>query len=91
MIAWIKEIVNFKSAKEFNFEEHIPSLGFEYFSCSQTTRIYSHDSNKVLLVVNFKDSNVAIVDDKKIFSKLNFIPNNSLLSDMFISITLKNI
>ena len=78
--------------KDFNFEEHlVEAHNFTLNQSSDTVNIYTHNSYNFMLIVNFNESIVSVILKKSLVSRLNFIPNSEMFSDIYINLTIQKL
>ena len=98
MKEWIKIVIKklfekngLKSGKDFDFEKHLTTHNFVLNTFSNSARVYVHIQCKFLLIINLKSSTLSIVSKKTLVSKLNFIPNSEIFSDIYLNLTIKKL
>jgi hypothetical protein len=98
MREWIKNRIKktfekngVKRGKDFDFEKHLTTHNFVLNTFNNSSRVYVHIQCKFLLIINLKSSTLSIVSKKTLVSKLNFIPNSQIFSDIYLNLTIKKL
>ena len=98
MKEWIKIVIKklfekngLKRGKDFDFEKHLTTHNFVLNTFDNSSRVYVHIQCKFLLIINLKSSTLSIVSKKTLVSKLNFIPNSEIFSDIYLNLTIQKL
>lgn len=75
-----------------DFDEEMSSLGFSFVREKDNYRIFRYVAIPTLIVFwNTKINDVSVYYEKKLLSKINFVPNNRLFIEIFIKKTIENL
>lgn len=76
-----------KRSKSFDLDSHLEEIGFYKDFENSFLSIYNRDC--YYIYVNKKESTFSILSLEKPLSKLNFIPDSSMVLAMIVKLTLK--
>lgn len=79
---------------DFNFEQYIKGLGFDFISEKEDLKIFINNYSetvKIHLLLDIKKEEISIINKGKLCSRINFIPKGSLFVDLLINQTINNI
>lgn len=75
-----------------DLDEEITQHGFEFHKSKNNFSSYKYVAiPNLFLFITHETSEISIFYDKKLLSKVNFIPNNRLFIEIFIKKTIENI
>ena len=80
-----------RSGNNFDFEVYLTSHGFVLKSDKDNVVFYVNVYNNVMLTINREKSTVTMFSTKELFSKINFIPNSPLFTDIYVTKTIESV
>lgn len=78
--------------KGIDLDEEFKELGFEFIKIKDKYRVYKYVAIPTLFLFwNTEISDISLYYDKKLLSKINFVPNNRIFIENLIKKTIENI
>jgi hypothetical protein len=95
MFEKLKEIFSFSivvnQGKNYMLEKHLRELGFKYSKIEKKVTIMSDCNEYVFITLDYEKNELSMSTNNVLHLKINFIPNNRLLTDLLLSQSIENI
>ena len=75
----------------YGFESHLIELGFSFKREKNGVKLYTHEDKVINIIWNTLTNDIHLYSGDKLFSKVNFVPNNPSFTENLIRKTIENI
>lgn len=75
----------------YDFEAHLIELDFRFKREKNGVKLYTHEDKVINIIWNTLTNDIHLYSANKLFSKINFVPNNPTFTENLIRKTIENI
>ena len=75
----------------YDFESHLIELGFSFKREKNGVKLYIHEDKVINIIWNTLTDDIHLYSGDKLYSKVNFVPNNPIFTENLIRKTIESV